>query len=66
MTQSAVITKKIIKTGNSLYVSIPSKFAKTIGIKPKDESQVVYDLDEREIIIRFPHSRQLPLIKVNS
>lgn len=56
------LTKKIIKTGNSLYVVVPAKFANRVGVRPGDEVRVTYDLDHKTIQYHFPVTRQLSLI----
>lgn len=53
--------QKIIKTGNSLAVTIPSGFVKTIGIKAGQTVQVKLEPETGEVTYTFSGSRQLPL-----
>lgn len=53
--------QKIIKTGNSLAVTIPSDFVKTVGIKPSQEVKVKVELETGQIIYTFSGTKQLPL-----
>ena len=54
---------KIIQAGNSLAVTIPSKFAKQIGVRLGDEVLVKKKSDTGQLIFTFKNLRQLPLIK---
>lgn len=53
--------QKIIKTGNSLAVTIPSDFVKTIGIKAGQVVQVRVEPETGKVTYSFSGSRQLPL-----
>lgn len=55
--------QKIIKTGNSLAVTIPSDFVKTVGIKAGQNVQVKVDPETGEVTYAFSGSRQLALTK---
>jgi len=53
--------QKIIKAGNSLAVTIPSKFVKSIGIKLGDEVKVAQKPESGKLIFTFSGIRQLSL-----
>lgn len=55
--------QKVIKTGNSLAVTIPSFFVKIIGIKSGDEVRVKAVPEKGEVIYIFSGVQQLPLVK---
>ena len=55
--------QKIIKTGNSLAVTIPSGFAKSVGVKPGQEVEVKVELESGKIICTFSGAKQLTLSK---
>lgn len=52
----------VIKTGNSLAVVVPAKFANKIGIRPGDKVKVEIDLSQGKIHYTFLNIRQLPLV----
>jgi len=53
---------KILKTGNSLAVTIPSEFAKTLGLRPGQPVNVKPDLAAGRLTITFSSSGQLTLL----
>ncbi len=53
--------QKIIKTGNSLAVTIPSRFAHSLGIKPGGEVEVEIKPETGQIVYTFSGAKQLPL-----
>jgi len=53
--------QKIIKTGHSLAVTIPSKFAQSLGIKSGQEVEVKIKPVSGEIIYTFSGIKQLSL-----
>jgi len=53
--------QKIIRTGNSLAVTIPSDFVKSIGIKAGDEVKVEVEPEKGRIICNFSGAKQLLL-----
>lgn len=53
--------QKIIKTGHSLAVTIPSEFVKMVGIKHGDEVLVNIEPETGRVICSFSGSKQLPL-----
>ncbi|MGB9911372.1 MAG: AbrB/MazE/SpoVT family DNA-binding domain-containing protein [Microgenomates group bacterium] len=55
--------QKVIKTGNSLAVTIPSFFVQAVGIKPGDEVKVFPDPEKGKITYSFSGCRQLSLVK---
>jgi antitoxin component of MazEF toxin-antitoxin module len=54
--------QKILKTGNSLAVTIPSGFVKILGLKPGDEVKVKSDQAGGRLTIFFHGSGQLTLL----
>jgi len=55
------MTQKVIRTGNSLAVTIPSEFAKSVGIRPADVVKVQTEPDKGRITYHFSGAKQLPL-----
>lgn len=55
--------QKIIKTGNSLVVTVPSDFVKSVGIKASDEVKVKVSPEKAEVTYIFSGLKQLPLAK---
>lgn len=53
--------QKVIQSGNSLAVTIPSQFVKAVGIKPGDQVEVTPKLEEGKIVYTFSGVRQLTL-----
>lgn len=53
--------QKIIKSGNSLAVTIPSRFVHTIGIKAGQEVEVEVLLDKGKMVYSFSGIKQLLL-----
>jgi antitoxin component of MazEF toxin-antitoxin module len=53
-------TQKIIKAGNSLAVTIPSRLVKTLGLSSKDEVLVIQK-DADSITYKFLNPQQLTL-----
>jgi len=51
----------IIRTGNSLAVTIPSGFVKMVGIKPGDEVLVNIEPETGRVTYSFSGSKQLSL-----
>jgi len=56
-----VAKQKIIKTGNSLAVTIPSRFVHTIGIRAGQEVEVKIEPETGRVIYTFSGTKQLPL-----
>jgi antitoxin component of MazEF toxin-antitoxin module len=54
--------QKVLKTGNSLAVTIPSQFAKIIGVKTGDNVVVKTDLQKSTLTFTFVGSGQLSLL----
>jgi antitoxin component of MazEF toxin-antitoxin module len=54
--------QKVIKAGNSLAVTIPSKFAKTIGIKLATDVEVELEPETGKMVLTFSGVRQLTLV----
>jgi len=56
------VKRKIIKTGNSLAVTIPSVMAEEWGIKISDDVQVKVIWEEKKLVYTFSSkSKQMPL-----
>jgi antitoxin component of MazEF toxin-antitoxin module len=53
--------QKIIRTGNSLAVTIPSQFVQGTGIKPGQEVRVKTEPETGRVIYTFSGTKQLPL-----
>ena len=53
--------QKIIKTGNSLAVTIPSRFAQSLGLKSSGEVEVEVKPETGQVIYSFSGTKQLPL-----
>jgi antitoxin component of MazEF toxin-antitoxin module len=58
--------KKVIKTGNSLAVVIPSSFVKSLSIKKGDTAKIDIDKSENQMTIRFSGVSQLSLTAVSN
>lgn len=55
------MTQKVIRTGNSLAVTIPSEFVRSIGIRASDTVKVEIEQDKGRITYHFSGAKQLPL-----
>ncbi|MBU2577372.1 AbrB/MazE/SpoVT family DNA-binding domain-containing protein [Patescibacteria group bacterium] len=55
------MTQKVIRTGNSLAVTIPSDFVKSVGIRSGDEVKLIIETDKGQITYVFSGAKQLPL-----
>lgn len=53
--------QKIIKTGHSLAVTIPSAFARLLGIKAGQEVEAKIEPETGQAIFTFSGNKQLPL-----
>lgn len=54
--------QKVIKTGNSLAVTIPAEFARNIGVKHGQEVKTNFDITTGVLKFTFPSASQLPLL----
>jgi antitoxin component of MazEF toxin-antitoxin module len=54
---------KVIKAGNSLAVTLPSEFVKTVGILPGDDVGVTLKPETGRIVYTFKGAKQLSLLK---
>ncbi len=54
--------QKVIKTGNSLAVTIPADFVQNVGIKPGNLATVSTDITTAKMILTFSNPSQLPLL----
>lgn len=55
------MAQKVIKTGNSLAVTIPADFVKMVGIRSGDEVKTALKPDKGEAVFIFSGAKQLPL-----
>jgi antitoxin component of MazEF toxin-antitoxin module len=55
--------QKIIRTGNSLAVTIPSQFVNSVGVKAGQEVQVRVEPETGQVIYTFSGTKQLALSK---
>jgi bifunctional DNA-binding transcriptional regulator/antitoxin component of YhaV-PrlF toxin-antitoxin module len=53
--------QKIIKTGNSAAVTIPSDFIKAVGTKIGDQVKVEVHPETGQVVYFFKGTKQLPL-----
>lgn len=53
--------QKIIRIGNSLGVTLPSKFIERLSLKVGDQVKLVFH-DETSLLLEFPDSSQLSLM----
>lgn len=53
--------QRVLKTGNSLAVTIPSKFVKALGIKRGDPVRIEKRIDKGSITLHFQGAQQLPI-----
>ncbi|MCL5091148.1 MAG: AbrB/MazE/SpoVT family DNA-binding domain-containing protein [Patescibacteria group bacterium] len=58
------MVQKIIKTGNSLAVTIPSVFAKSLGVKAGDAVKVEVEPEAGRLTCSFSGVKQLSLAGV--
>jgi len=58
MTQKS---QKIIKTGNSAAVTVPSEMLKSLNLQIGDKAEALMDLAKGAITYTFPEIRQLRL-----
>ena len=52
---------KIIKSGNSLALTLPAKLVKALGLKAGDPVNIVTPLDQSQITYQFIKPSQLSL-----
>ena len=55
--------QKVVRTGNSLAITIPSKFVKKVGLKAGDRVNSNIKAESNTITYEFLDTRQLPLSK---
>jgi antitoxin component of MazEF toxin-antitoxin module len=55
------MAQKVIKTGNSLAVTVPAWFCKDLGIRVGDLVKVKLDPGSGKVIYMFEGAKQLPL-----
>ena len=61
-----MIQHKIIRSGNSLAITIPAKLVKTLGVKAGDLVNVQVALDQSHVTYHFVKPSQLSLsMKLN-
>lgn len=57
------MAQKVIRTGNSLAITIPAWFAKDLGIKVGDQVKVKLEQNKNRIVYNFVGTKQLPLLE---
>ncbi len=57
--------QKVIKTGNSLAITIPAEFVKILGIKSGQIVQVCQNIGKGYLRFQFHANKQLPLLSVS-
>lgn len=55
------MAQKIIRTGNSAAVTLPSELVKVLNLRIGDPVEVTINYVQGEITFKFPSARQLPL-----
>lgn len=55
--------QKVIRTGNSLAVTIPAQFARDLGILSGHNVKINLETEKGRIIYNFEGVKQLPLIE---
>lgn len=58
--------QKILKTGNSLAVTIPADFVKIFGLRPGSAVKIKADPIKGTLTYTFPGSGQMNLLKLQS
>lgn len=58
------MVQKVIRTGHSLAVTIPSDFAKSVGIRSGDSVRVEAEPDNGKVTCFFSGAKQLPLSEI--
>jgi len=53
--------QKIIKAGNSLAITLPSRLVRALGLRAGDPVTVGQSLDQTQIVCHFDSPRQLSL-----
>ncbi|MBI4099660.1 hypothetical protein HY440_01510 [Candidatus Microgenomates bacterium] len=53
--------QKVIKTGHSLALTIPTKFAKALAVKKGDQVKVEKRIDKGSLTYFFAGIQQLPI-----
>jgi len=53
--------QKVIKTGNSLAVTVPAEFVRMVGVRVGDEVKTTLKPDKGIAIFSFSGAKQLPL-----
>jgi len=53
--------KAIMKVGNSLAVTVPADFAKSVGVRAGDTVEVEKKIENGELVYRFQGVKQLPI-----
>lgn len=53
--------QKVMKVGNSIGVTVPSKFVKSVGVRIGDNVKVKMKLSTGQVIYTFKGAKQLSL-----
>ena len=62
VSQPLPIIKRVVRTGNSLAVTVPAKFIQRTGIQSGDKVNVNIDYQAGNITYKFLSIRQLSLV----
>lgn len=57
--------QKIIKIGNSIGVTLPSKYIKKLSLRVGDTVKLIYH-DDTSLILKFPETSQLSLMSATT
>lgn len=57
------MAQKVIRTGNSLALTIPAEFVRDVGIRAGDPVKVKTEAEKGRIIYHFQGAKQLPLLE---
>lgn len=56
------MNQKVMQVGNSLGITIPSKFVKSVGVKVGDWVKVKIKLEKGQVIYTFKGAKQLSIV----
>lgn len=56
------MSQKIFKTGNSLAVTIPANFVRSVGIRPGDSVKTNVKIEDGELLFIFSGAKQLTFL----
>lgn len=56
------MSQKVFRTGNSLAVTIPADFARSVGVRPGDSVRANIRSENGELLFIFSGAKQLALL----